>query len=960
MKRANEQSMSDEFNLSEENNRSLISDRLVPVSIFLALVFLVLCIRLFMMQIIEGPKTSVRQQDSTSYIKTIPVQSTRGNIYDCKGVLLAYNDLQYNLEMFNSASLSTNAQKNAAIYSLIGLLREFNYTREFDFYIKVDEYGQFYFTVQDMALLRFKKNVYSLKSVNELTDEQKAATAQDIYEFLRYGNKSLRMFQISDDYSVEDALEIMAYRYQLMILYPSYSTFRIVSDISDEARISFYENTTKIPGIEITKSTKRVYNNAEYYAHIIGYIGLINSEELAEFRETSTKYNETSVVGKLGIEKSCEQYLSGVDGVATIIVNESGAVISKTVTTEPIAGNDLYLTLDTDLQIGGYNILLRNIAGILLTAIVPDMDYGSRGENASDIKIPIYEVYYALISNHAINTAHFTADDATDLEKSVYEKYEQEENRIWSKLLELLAADNEVTNKEAGETMEEYLQFLYTKLGPSNWDILNTSAINTSDEQYVLYTERNLSLSKFLQYAITQGWVKLDRLNIGSEYYDTNELYGYLYDYIVGHLRDDSEYQSKIYRTLVFNYTLKGREIAMLLFDQGVLKEDTDSYRALKNGTLSAYNFITRKIKLLEITPAMLALEPCSGSLILTDPNTGVVKCMASYPSYDNNYLTNSVDIEYYNKLLADKSYPMVCRATTSRTTTGSTFKPLMSIAGLSEGVIKVGSTILDEGVFEKVDPSPKCWAYPSNHGKETVTDAIQDSCNYFFYEIGYRLSLNEKEEYIDAKGIRTIQKYADLFGLSEKSGVEMSEYTPSISNTDAVRTAIGYYHSFAPIHIARYVTTITNSGTCFNLTLVDKVITQNGELLLKNQAEVRNYIDVSDSYWDAVKLGMYRVVNDTTSMKKIFSDFKVKVAGKTGTAQVSLNHPNNALFISFAPYQSPEVSLTVVIPNGFASSNAAGVAREFYGFYFEGENKEALLSGNFIAGTIDDVGYTD
>ena len=952
--------MKEEISITDDNSQSLLTDRLIPIALIMVIVCGILVGRLFYMQMLDAEKANVKQ-DTTSYTKTIPVQSTRGNIYDCKGVLLAYNDLQYNLEMYNSASLSTNAQKNEAIYSLIQVLKSFNYKREFDFYLKLDENGEPAFTVSDNALLRFKKNVYSLKSVNDLTEEQKATTAREVFDYMRYGKGNSRMFQISDEYSMEDALEIMAYRYQLFTLYPSYTSFRIVSDISDEARISFYENTTKIPGLEITKSTKRVYNNAEYFAHIIGYIGLINADELAELRETSDKYSESSVVGKVGIEKTCENYLSGIDGVATIVINESGQVVSKTVTTEPIAGNDLYLTLDSELQICGYNILKRNIAAILLKYIVPNMDYGTKGENASNIKIPIYEVYYALINNHVVNTAHFTADDATDLEKRVYEMYQTEEEKIWNRLLELLDSKNTVTNKESGKIMEEYLQFLYSKLGSSGWDVLNSSAINQKDEEYLNYVDNKLSLSKFLQYSITQGWVNLDRLNIGSEYYDTNELYQYLYEYIVNHLRDDSEYQNKIYRTLIFNYTLKGRDVSLLLYDQGVLKEDMDTYRLLKNGNLSAYDFLTRKIKLLEITPAMLALEPCSGSIIMTDPNTGLVKCLVSYPSYDNNYLTNQVNIEYYNKLLADKSYPMVCRATTSRTTTGSTFKPLMAIAGLSEGVITVGNSIQDEGIFEKVDPSPRCWIYPSNHGNETVVEAIRDSCNYFFYEVGYRLSVNERDEYIDARGIKTIRQYASMFGLNERSGVEMSENVPSISDKDAVRTAIGYYHSLAPIQISRYVTTLTNNGTCFNLTLVDRVMSQNGELMLKNAAEVRNTIDVKDEYWTAVKLGMYRVVNwERSELRNIFKNLNVSIAGKTGTAQVSLNHPNNALFISFAPYSSPEVSLTVVIPNGYASANAAYIAREFYGMYFEGENKEALLSGNVIAGTIADVGYTD
>ncbi len=946
---------------NDDSRQSLLTDRLVPTMLIIAALFGILIGRLFFMQMIDESSAKVKEDTSTK-TKTVAVPATRGNIYDCKGVLLAYNDLQYNLEMYDSASLSTNAEKNAAIYSLIQLLREFNYKREFDFYIKIDEHGYLAFTVSGNALLRFKKNAYGLTSIDKLTEEQKAATAEDVFNFLRYGASGSRMFQISDEYSLEDALEIMAYRYQLFILYPSYSSFRIVSDISDRARISFYENTTKIPGIEITKSTKRVYNNAEYFAHIIGYIGLVNAEELATLRETNDRYTDRSIVGKLGIEKSYEAELSGTDGVATIIINDYGQVVSKSVTTEPIAGNDLYLTLDSDLQIGCYNILKRNIAAILLKKIVPDLDYGTKGTDATDIKVPIFEVYYALLNNHVIDTTHFSSEDATALEKKVLQQFESTEENIWNRLLALLDENCTTTNKEAGETMGDYLSFLYSKLGTSNWDILNTSAVDTADDQYQDYINNKLSLSKFLQYAITRGWIKLDRLNIGSEYYDTNELYKYLHDYVVSHLRDDSEYQSKIYRTLVFNKTLSGRDISLLLYDQGVLKEDADTYKSLQNGTLSAYNFMTRKIKLLEITPAMLALEPCSGSIVMTDPSSGLVRCLVSYPSYDNNYLTNSIDMTYYNKLLADKSYPMVCRATTSKTTTGSTFKPLMAVAGLTEGVITTDELIKDEAIFKKVEPSPRCWAWPGSHHSINVTDAIRDSCNYFFYEVGYRLSLNDREEYVDALGIRTIQRYGRLFGLGDKSGVEMSETAPVMSNTDAVRTAIGYYHSFAPVQICRYLTTVTNEGICYDFTLIDKVMSQNGELMRKNAATIHNRItEVSQSSWNAVKLGMYKVINaEGSSLKRIFANLNVQVAGKTGTAQVSYNHPNNALFISFAPYSSPEVCITVVIPNGYSSSNAAYVAREVYGFYFEGENKEALLSGNVIAGSILDVGYTD
>lgn len=940
--------------------KNLTSNRILPVGIVLSLVTFIIIARLFQMQMVDNEVTSV-QDGSTSYKHTVPVSATRGEIYDKDGNLLAYNDLQYNLEMFDSALLSTNEEKNDAMFSLIQLLRDFGYTREFSFPIVMDEKGELQFTISGNSLLRFKRNAYGHARVEELTEEEIASGAQEVFDFLRYGSKNIRMFQIDSKYSVEDALEIMAYRYQLYTLYPKYVSFRIVSDISDEARISFYENTTKVPGIEITKSSKRVYNNALYFSHIIGYVGLINEEELAQLNENDKRYNESSIIGKLGVEKSYESYLAGIDGEATIVVNERGQVVSKTLTKEPVSGNNLYLTIDPDMQIACYHILERNIAAILLSQLVPNMDYGTKGEDATDIKIPIYEAYYALIQNHVIDTGHFLSEEASSTEKKVLEMYQHEEERIWNRLMELLNPENTVINKDAGDTMKEYLDYVYQKLGNDGYGILLNSEIDTNDEKYKSYMNQEMSLNAFLQYAITQNWISLDKLNIGSDYYESAELYQFLYEYLEENLRTDESYQNKIYHTLIFNYTLKGRDLCLILFDQEVLAEDTEAYQKLVNGTLSSYDFLTRKIKLLEITPAMLALEPCSGSVCTTDPKTGQVICLVSYPSYDNNYLTNTVDMDYYRKLLGDSSYPMVNRATTSKTTTGSTFKPLTSIAGLGEHLITTSTRIEDKVKFEPIVPSPSCWSKYS-HGHINVSDAIKFSCNYFFYEIGYRMSLNDRGEYDDARGISTIKKYASFFGLSDKSGVEISEAQPIISNQDAVRTAIGYGHSFAPIQIARYLTTLTNEGTCYNLTLINKIVAQNGELMLSNAATVRNQItNVDQSSWDAVKLGMYRVVNaDTSSLRKVFSDLKIKVAGKTGTAQVSLNHPNNALFISFAPYSSPEICATVVIPNGYASANAAYVCREIYGFYFEDENREALLSGNVFAGTILDIELGD
>ena len=164
---------------------------------------------------------------------------------------------------------------------------------------------------------------------------------------------------------------------------------------------------------------------------------------------------------------------------------------------------------------------------------------------------------------------------------------------------------------------------------------------------------------------------------------------------------------------------------------------------SLKNGSTSAYTFLKNKIQNMEITPAQLALDPCTGSCVIMDPNTGELLASVSYPGYDNNRLANSMDSAYYNALLQDGSLPLYNNATQQTTAPGSTFKMVTASAGLTEGAISTGTVITDTGVFDRLGLTLKCWVYPSNHGSITVSQAIRDSCNYFFAETAYRLSLN-------------------------------------------------------------------------------------------------------------------------------------------------------------------------------------------------------------------------
>ncbi|MBR5968350.1 MAG: hypothetical protein IK001_07120 [Lachnospiraceae bacterium] len=944
--------------------KELFSSRLVYLSILIIVLFSILVGRMYSLQILavateEG--TPATGSDYQSY-RLRYNDSVRGNIYDRNGNLLAYNVLSYNIVMSNSANYSSNAERNAMIAKLIDIIERNGYELELDFPIYIDENGEFAFNLTGNSLLRFKKNAYCLPSVKQLTEEQIEASAEDVFNFLKYGNKTSPMFGISDEYPPDLTLKIMTVRYALLTLYPQYSQFTICSDVDGVTIAAIEENSAELKGVEIRQVTSRVYNDSLFFAHILGYTGKATEEEAealnADLEEDM--YNTSTVIGKTGIEKEMDSLLRGQSGVEELSVSVSGKIISSTVKSSPVAGDDIYLTIDRELQIACYHILENNIAAILLSKIVNSMSYGGKGDSASKITIPIYEVYNAFIANSVLDISHFQADDATELEQKIYSTYKTKEGQVLDKLHDILSYDSPTINSKLTDEYEGYIDYIYSMLRSDQ--VLRKDLIDQKDKTYISYTEDKISLSEFLQYAIDMQWIDLAKLGIGSDYNTNNEVYDKLMAYVFEKLYNNTVFEKMIYRVLIFNYKISGKDMCLLLYDQGVLEYNENDYKRLKNGRIGAYYFVKEKITNLEITPGMLALEPCSGSIVITDVNTGDVLAMVTYPSYDNNMLANKIDWKYYSKLLANNATPLLNRPTQQLTATGSTFKPLMALAGMAEGVITTQTKIKDEGLFELVDPSPKCWKYPGNHGWINLTQAIQHSCNYFFYMVGYQMSLDAKGEYSDSLGISKIQKYAAMFGLADRSGVEVPESMPAISSTDAVRTSIGYYHNFAPIQISRYVTAVANKGTVFNLTIVDKTVNKDSGEETDNSATVFNQIDLySNTQWTAVQKGMYDVVNTSAnSLNTLYGDLGFKVAGKTGTAQVSLTHPSHGLFISFAPYSSPEVSVTIVIPNGYASANAAKLAREVYGLYFNDENKEELLSGDLTTTNVTNITVSD
>ncbi|WP_343209099.1 penicillin-binding transpeptidase domain-containing protein [Anaerolentibacter hominis] len=938
------------FDVFLEHLKKILKSRFVPICIIYTVLFFLLIHGLFQIQIVD--KDTLASSEDAIDERTREIKSTRGNFYDRNGKLLAYNELCYSVTIEDNGSLTTSQEKNTMIATLIGILEKYDCKPATEFYIAMDENGQFYFTAEGSTLLRFRKDAYSTENLSE---EQQNSTAEEIFRFLRYdtGVDSPK-FNISEEYTDEEALEIMSVRFALYVnryrYMKDYMPITVASDVSDQVVVAIKESSADLPGVEVVEETRRVYNYSEYFAHILGYTGLISQETLAETMEAGDDfYSSTDQIGKTGLEKEFESYLRGEKGHKTVKVNNRQQVVEESEFVEATAGNDVYLTIDADLQEACYKLLERRIAGILLDKIHPGTSEGTKGERAGGILIPIYEVYFALIDNNVIDVTQFNNKKASSLEKSIYNRYLDKQKSVLSNIRQKMGLNSTAAGNELSNSMQEYLSHIYELLLEQG--VLIQDKIDEEDSKYIQYTKDKLSLSAFLQHALANTWIDLSVLEIDDSYYSTDELYGMLLDYIEELLKKDSRFTKMIYSDMVYSYELSGKEVCLLLYEQGVLKKDKDTIAKLESGAMSPYSFIINKIKKLEITPDQLALDPCSGAIVVNDVNTGQVLAMVTYPSYDNNKMANTIDSEYYTYLVNNNSKPFLNRATQTQLAPGSTYKMLTSAAALEEGVAQEGTRVKDQVVFNKIPMPPKCWISPSSHGTIDITTALEVSCNYFFYEMGWQMS-QKSGVYNSDVGLRKLRKYAKLFGLDSTTGVEIGEAEPKISTQDSIRSAIGQgNNAYTPVQLCRYVSTVANSGTCYDMTLIDSIRDLNGNVIMKKEPVVSSEADFSPTTWRLIHNGMWKVCNGSRSsvsgLFKSLLDGGVAVAGKTGTAQQNTFHPDHAQFVSYAPYDNPEIAVQVTIPNGYSSTNAAELVSYVYQYYYKVGDTKKLINGD-------------
>lgn len=931
---------------------SFVQSRIFPLFLVLFVVLFVLVTKIFSLQIVHGDEYISNFTLRTK--KDVAIDAVRGNIYDRNGVLLAYNDLSYSVII--SDTIASGPEKNETlnhiILQMVSIIEENGDDISSDFSIYLDENENYCFSVEGTQKNRFIADIYGKILFDDLTPEQKNANPDQIIDYLcgtsKFGigtkmvdHEGKTSFATQMGYNKKQVLDLCNIRYNLSLNgYQKYLSTTIASDVSQKTVASIMENSDVLEGVSIREETIRKYNYPQYYSSIIGYTGRINQAEYEEYSLINPDYSTSDIVGKTGIEYSMEQELQGKKGSKTIYVDNLGKILETTDVVKPVAGNDVYLTIDTELQVGVYRLLEQKIAGIILAKLENAKEAKDQGRSTG---IAIYEVYAALFNNNVIDIGHMSKSYAGDTESAVYSKYLVYKANTLNKISTELKETGTVYNKLSTE-MQVYESYIVTLLGSSNYGLLKTSEIDTTDPMFKKWREdETISLKQFLTYAISKEWVDVTKLSLKSEFADSSEIYEALVDYTIEKLDSSSEFSKKLYKYMLLGNVISPKEVCIILWEQDVIQVSSKEINALKSGAITPYSFIYGLIEDLKLTPAQLALMPCSGSVVIADVNTGEPLALVSYPGYDNNRLSNNADASYLAKLNQDNSKPLWNYATQQRSAPGSTFKMVSSVAGLEEGVITLSSTLPCSGPFEKLQGSShKCWVYPGSHGNLTVTGAIAHSCNNYFYEVGYRLA-NDGGGYNDPYGISRLYIYADAFGLSETSGVEITESEPKVSDQYPVVSAIGQgTHNYTTVGLSRYVTAVANSGTVYEYSLISKIVDSGGNLLKIYTPTIRNQIYLDTAEWNAIHSGMRQVIE----MKAFFNDFVVKVAGKTGTAQEATNRPNHALFVCYAPYENPSISVTIRIANGYASDYTAQLGKDVLSYYFEPDLRETLISG--------------
>lgn len=875
-----------------KNFIKFITSRIFILLVVITGMFCFLIIKLFDLQIVNGER--LQSELKTGILREISIPAPRGCIYDKYGRPLAINNVAYAVKIDSSVKISSDDMNNIYI-NMIRQIENNEDTLIYELPISSTRPYTFLFDGDEEKEIKWKETVYE-KGITVKTSKEKKReilkpiTAEQIMEYL------VDKFSIPKYLSDEEVRKLVSVRYSIYLKrYRRYDPVTIALDVSEKTVAVIEEENEKYPGVYVDTEALRIYPEDGLFSHIIGYIRSMDEKEAEKYKNYGYIGDSSDIKNKSELEADDNSKLA--NGYEWTPAYNNNDIIGKT-----------GLEKSQELVLNGKD-----------GKMYVEVDNVGRRKSA-------------------------TEDEQPESGKDIY-----------------LNIDRDLQEVSYNALHEELKKVLLLKLDPGG---TKNTRITLKELFTSMVNANKFSIDNILKSddGSYQYFAKKAILNKEANFTLKNE--------------DDDKYAKQIICDSIQSGELSSKTMILIMHEQKMITGDDTFVNGVAVGALSPLKVIKDKIIENEITPQDTALDPCTGSVVVTDVNTGKVLSMVSYPTYDNNQLVNKFNNEYFKKQNTDTTSPFLNRPLMERKAPGSILKMVTALAGLQEGVIGIKETIYDRGIFDKAGkPEAKCLIYTNSrgsHGSVNVTNALEVSCNYFFYETSYRMGNTASGNKLN--GIETLDKYMELFGLNSRTGVEIdpTEEKPSLmaspeyrknlvlsNNPDAtdsqirwtdgqtIRAAIGQSdNNFTAAGMSKYVATLANGGTRYEMQMINKIRKSDGEIVIDKEPVVEEKIDLKSENLKVVYEGMLAVTKGSRgTLKREFADYPIKVAAKSGTAQEDKSRDPHTVFVGFAPYDNPQISISVMIPFGHSTTSAATeiaktVIASYMGIYSKSEMK--------------------
>lgn len=906
--------------LKEDFTEGIFHKRLKIIFLGICVVFGILSVKLFNIQIVNGEK--YKEDSVLSVSRTLTVEAPRGNIYDRKGEPLAVNVPSYSI-FIDSSVREEYEDRDKILFELFNII-ENKYGKVKDD-IPVTESLPYKYTLSEVNVKKWlKKRGFSedMKAEKLMEDIYSSISNEGI--FLKSEAEKRRFFTLKEDMTDENAKLIF-----------------LICAVEDDGG----EIPEAVPIIKTQEGCKFEYASEEkirtWLKNDLGFEGDDLEMSADEVMEYLTKLFE---IPKSIPEDLREKLLS-----LRYMIYMKRYRKYELVEIEENASKELVAYISENKRL---------FPGVLIEAESERFyPYGEYFSHVLGYTGKISEKEYEEYKKYGYGKTSVIGKSG--IEKAFELELSGKEGKEISKvnaLGEAIGKEVELEAEAGGNvflTLDAKLQkaaYIYLE------DALKEVLVSKLKSHEISVKELIISLVECQN-------VDFDKLSNAREGVSFK-----VWEKIKAENSASQKPREDILKELIEKGEVSSLDMILVFFEQERLTAEKDYLDKIKKGEVSLISAVLRFMEEKQITPGHTNLDPSSGSVFVSDVKTGKVLVSVSYPSYDSNRLVNDFDSGYYDNLLNNPSTPLVNRPLNERKAPGSSLKMITAVAALEEGLITPEEKIYDEGIFKKAGaPFAKCWIYTNmlkGHGNVNVSEAIEVSCNFFFYELAYRMEGAEDEE----KGIKLLNRYMESFGLNEKTGVEIGEALPKMAAAeykkesvlskdaespqweymwtagDSIRAAIGQsLNSFTPAQMTKYISVLANGGDRYKFYMADRIEGKGGKAVNKFEPQKEGSIEIKKENLEAVKYGMYLAgAGQKGTLRNIFSDFDIKVCVKSGTAQEDLERSSHVWCVGFAPYDEPEIAFCVMIPFGdYKTSAAAVTGRRVMEAYFNPEEDE-------------------